>query len=102
MLSKTQPLPDAFLLKQNYPNPFRTSTTIEYALSEPGRISINVFDVLGRQVTTLVDRIQPAGFHQIVWDGNDQQGNSLPAGVFILKFLREQGQQKVLRTVKVE
>lgn len=55
----------------NYPNPFNPSTTISYTLPEAGKVLIKVFDVLGREVTTLVNESTTAGKHNVVWDGSN-------------------------------
>ena len=60
--------PDRFELFQNYPNPFNPSTTISYQLTADTRISLRVYDLLGREVATLVDREKPAGYHQETWN----------------------------------
>ncbi|MCD6162288.1 MAG: T9SS type A sorting domain-containing protein [candidate division Zixibacteria bacterium] len=69
---KTNNLPDAFTLMQNYPNPFNASTIIKYSLTEPTNIKIDVFDILGRKVATLIDEYQPAGIKQIVWNASEK------------------------------
>jgi tetratricopeptide (TPR) repeat protein len=55
---------------QNYPNPFNPSTTISYTIPEDGKVLLKVFDVLGREVTTLLDGFSSAGKHSVVWDGS--------------------------------
>ncbi len=55
----------------NYPNPFNPATTIFYTLPEDGKIQIKIFDVLGREVTTLLDKFTTAGRHNVVWDGSN-------------------------------
>jgi len=81
--------PDRFELFQNYPNPFNPSTAISYQLSADSRVSLRIYDLLGREVATLVDQDKPAGFHQETWNAapyssgmyiyqltyTDQQGN---------------------------
>ncbi len=64
--------PGVFMLGQNYPNPFNAYTTINYSLSEPGHVTIEVFDITGRMVETIVKGEKPAGYHQAVWNANDQ------------------------------
>jgi hypothetical protein len=63
-------LPDRFILLQNYPNPFNSATTIEYSLSEAGRVRIDIYDLLGRKVETLVDEEKQVGQHRVVWDAS--------------------------------
>ncbi|UCE65249.1 MAG: right-handed parallel beta-helix repeat-containing protein [Candidatus Zixiibacteriota bacterium] len=60
-------LPKYFELKQNYPNPFNNSTQISYALPQAAHVIIEVYDILGRRVSVLVDEDQQAGYHQITW-----------------------------------
>ncbi|MBI5059009.1 S8 family serine peptidase [candidate division KSB1 bacterium] len=62
-------IPDRFYLAQNYPNPFNPSTTIEYGLPRSVDVRIEVFNVLGMQVATLLDGLQPAGVHQVEFNG---------------------------------
>jgi hypothetical protein len=64
-------MPANFSLKQNYPNPFNTSTIISYALPRPANVTISIFDILGRQIARLNRKNEPAGNHQIIWDGMD-------------------------------
>lgn len=65
------PVPDIFMLMQNYPNPFNSSTTIEYGLPEPGHVKIEIYDLLGRKVETIVDEQKQAGTHSITFDASD-------------------------------
>jgi hypothetical protein len=65
-------VPNRFALGQNYPNPFNASTVIRYSLPEPCYITIEIFDILGRKVETLIEDEQPAGYHQIIWNSEDR------------------------------
>jgi hypothetical protein len=60
-------LPVRFVLRQNYPNPFNASTVINYALPYTSHVTIDVYNILGGKIETLVDTQQPAGNHQVVW-----------------------------------
>lgn len=60
-------MPVQFELFQNYPNPFNPSTTINFALPQQSDVMIRIYDVMGRQITTLLDENRPAGYHNIVW-----------------------------------
>lgn len=71
----------------SYPNPFNPGTTISYNIPTAGRVTLLVYDIQGRVVISLVDRHQPAGYHQTVWDGKDSSGRNVPAGVYIARLL---------------
>lgn len=76
-------LPDGFLLSQNYPNPFNPTTTIEYYLSQRTRVTLSVYNILGRRVTTLVDGVVPSGWHSVEWNSRDAEGQSMAGGVYL-------------------
>lgn len=61
-----------FTLQQNYPNPFNTQTGITYSLTEPCNVSIDIFDILGRRIETLIDEMKPAGNHRVLWNASDR------------------------------
>lgn len=73
-------------LFQNYPNPFRETTTIAYTVVQPGPVNITVYDLLGRTVATLVDAPQPIGQHQVSWDGRNAHGQPLAAGTYFYRL----------------
>lgn len=74
-------LPDFFALGQNYPNPFNPATTIEYTMRERGHVALTVFDLLGRQVATLVNGVQNPGIHTVRFDGA-----GLASGVYLYRL----------------
>jgi hypothetical protein len=74
-------LPQETALEQNFPNPFNPSTSISYILSEAGEVHLAVFDLAGREVATLVEGMQNAGRHTVVWNAS---GNS--AGVYVCRL----------------
>lgn len=63
-------LPYSTFIKSNYPNPFNTSTTIEYGLKQDEHVTIDIYDILGRKVETLIDTKQQAGSHKITWNAD--------------------------------
>lgn len=69
-------------IKQNYPNPFNPSTTITYDVAEASFIDIAVFDVKGRKIITLVHGGKEVGHYDVVWDGRDTRGKTMPSGVY--------------------
>ena len=73
--------PSSFSLSQNFPNPFNPSTTIRYALSSQSRVTMKVYSILGQEVATLVDGIQDAGYHQILW-----QASHLASGAYLVRI----------------
>ena len=74
-------LPLAFSLEQNYPNPFNPSTNFEFRIANVGFVSLKVFDVLGRDVATLVNEVRPAGVYSARWDAS-----SFPSGVYFYRL----------------
>jgi hypothetical protein len=69
------------------PNPFSGSAGITFQLGAPGHVSLEIFDLRGARVRTLVDRRMDAGRYQLPWDGRDGDGAALPAGVYWIQFL---------------
>ncbi len=80
--------PALFELAQNAPNPFvaGTSTYIGYRLNRAGAVRLEVFDVLGRRVRTLVETVQPVGPHAVRWDGRDEASRVVPPGLYFYRL----------------
>jgi hypothetical protein len=79
-------IPSEFVLSQNYPNPFNTSTKIEFALKNSGFVSLNIYNILGRKVRTLVSEDLSIGNKSIVWDGKDDSGNNVASGTYFYRI----------------
>ena len=79
-------LPTEFVLNQNYPNPFNPTTQIVYGIPEATEVRLVVYDVLGREVATLVNLHQNQGWYNVSWDGRNNQGNSLSAGLYFCRI----------------
>lgn len=79
-------LPASFQLKQNFPNPFNPKTTIQYTVGSPAFVTLKVYDLLGREVRTLVSETQSARTHSAVWDGTDSRGRSVASGMYIYRL----------------
>ena len=73
--------PRQFQLQQNYPNPFNPSTTIRYALSTPGPVSIDIYDATGRAIRSFFLK-EGSGAHEVLWDGKDNNGKSVSSGAY--------------------
>lgn len=69
-------------LAQNMPNPFGSSTRLEFELAAPTRVGVNVFDASGRHVSRLLEEQRPAGRHALVWDGRDRYGAPVSSGIY--------------------
>ncbi|MBD3337563.1 MAG: T9SS type A sorting domain-containing protein, partial [Candidatus Lokiarchaeota archaeon] len=83
-------LPDEFKLFNNYPNPFNPETKIRYDLPQSARVTLNVYDIIGRRVKTLINDTQTAGSHEVLFDASD-----LVSGVYL--FSLEAGDYKEVR-----
>ena len=79
-------LPDVFELRQNYPNPFNPTTVIAFTLPEAVHVELEIFNVLGQRVTTLVDDRMEAGYHNIKWNSTDSHGNEIATGVYFYRI----------------
>jgi len=80
------PLPRDYSLSQNYPNPFNSVTTIEYDIPTRWQVTIEVYNVLGQKIRTLVDELKSAGSYQTTWDGNNSNGLEVSTGIYFYLF----------------
>jgi len=76
-------IPDTYVLHQNYPNPFNPITMLRYDLPKDALVNITIYDMLGREVRTLVNTTQDAGFKSVIWNATNNQGMSVSSGVYI-------------------
>lgn len=74
-------LPTEFRLEQNYPNPFNPSTTIQFAVPKASHVTIKIYDILGRQVATLVDEEYQAGHYKVMFEAGD-----LASGLYVYQI----------------
>jgi len=82
IISSTAEIPKEFRLYDNYPNPFNPATTIEYGLPSASRVVLRLYDFLGREVTTLVNEAQTAGYHSVRFDAS-----GLASGVYFYRLI---------------
>jgi hypothetical protein len=78
--------PKEFALWQNYPNPFNQDTRIDYILKSDGHVALRIYDILGREVATLVDAPQIAGTHWVKWNGRLANGTPMASGIYIVSL----------------
>jgi ligand-binding sensor domain-containing protein len=82
-------VPQTDIATYNYPNPFNPSTTIAYDLPQEGSVKIEIFNIRGQKVRTLLDEYQRAGKHQIVWNGKDERNIEMPSGIYLYQIATE-------------
>jgi len=88
----------AFKLAQNYPNPFSFSTTIPYKLKTPSNTDVTIYDLLGREVKKVTIGAQPAGEHYVSWDGKNDLGEIVAAGIYFYR-LQAGGETRVKKMI---
>ena len=79
-------VPEAFTLYQNYPNPFNPATVITYELTATARVDLTVYNILGQEVRQLAGGTQQRGRHHVTWDGCDETGHAIGAGIYFYRL----------------
>jgi flagellar hook assembly protein FlgD len=80
-------------LSQNYPNPFNPTTTISFTTSEQTRATLEVYNLIGQNIRTLLDRDVDLGTTSVTWDGNDEHGHKAASGVYFYKLTAGNAEQ---------
>jgi hypothetical protein len=97
--------PAAFSLSQNYPNPFNPQTVIHYELPHDGKVTLDIFNILGQKIRSMVNRNQAYGSYTISWDGKNDNGVNVPSGIYIYRLrVKKEGKElfeKVRRMVLI-
>ena len=101
------PIPATFFLKQNYPNPFKDTTNIEYGIPSTGGsnslVTIVVYDLFKKEMRTLVDNYyHPPGTFQTKWDGLDSKGIAVPSGLYVIEMKGYTPQTTILRITAIK
>ena len=76
-------IPMDYSLNQNYPNPFNPTTQIRYELPRDGMVTISIYDLMGKSIKSLVNKVQPTGFRSVRWDGTNKFGEQVSAGIYL-------------------
>lgn len=79
-------VPESFSLSQNYPNPFNPETAIKYQISRSAEVTLRIYNLLGQEVRTLVNKQQAAGAYTVQWDGKDNAGRQVASGIYIYRL----------------
>jgi hypothetical protein len=86
-------VPTKYALGQNYPNPFNPTTRFEVSIPKTAYVTIAIYDVLGRQITTLMNGQQGAGYYTMEWDARDARGLNVPTGIYFIRMLSDEFNQ---------
>jgi hypothetical protein len=86
VLNRIPVIPETFTLHQNFPNPFNPITTLRYDLPSDALVTLSIYDMLGREITQLVNTTQETGFKSIKWDATDAMGKPVSAGVYLYQI----------------
>ncbi len=89
-------VPEILEVSGNYPNPFNPTTSIEYSLADPARITLEIYNVKGQKVKTIDEGLTPRGLHVIVWNGDNENNDPVASGVYFYNF-KVNGKSKKLR-----
>jgi hypothetical protein len=79
-------IPTNYVLEQNYPNPFNPETTIRYGIPEAGTVRLTIYSIDGKVVNELADGFKEVGYHQVIWDGINDSGESVSSGIYIYRM----------------
>jgi len=90
---QSQPvLPLAFGITGNYPNPFNPTTLIKFSIDKPGRVELEIYDILGRKVNTLQSGFKTPGVHEISWNSKDSRGQDVASGMYFIRLSNDEQQ----------
>jgi len=92
-------LPDDYALHTAYPNPFNPTTTIQFDIPSETKVLIELYDLLGQKVCTLVQTNYQPGFHSVLWDGKNDNGSPMSAGTYFIKMVTKEYQKLVKCTL---
>jgi hypothetical protein len=98
-IEETAPLPHELALAQNYPNPFNPQTRIDFSLPADSRVRLEIFDLLGRRITMLVDKQYQAGKYGVIWNGRDAAGSPVASGIYFYRLTTDRGSRQAKMTL---
>jgi len=76
-----------YMLEQNFPNPFNLSTQVRFVLPNNSKVSIKVYNLLGKEIATLLDKEMSPGNYTVIWEAKDSDGKLIPSGVYLIRFM---------------
>jgi hypothetical protein len=93
---------DRFSTGQNYPNPFNPKTALTIYTVKPTKVTIDIYDALGRRINTLVDHEISAGEHSIIWSGDDSQSRTVASGIYFARIFADQNYVKTIKMLFIK
>jgi hypothetical protein len=78
-------VPAEFALQLNYPNPFNPSTTIKYQIASDANVNLDIWNLQGQKIRTLVGKEQKSGYYSVVWDGRNEAGQTVSTGLYLYR-----------------
>ena len=99
-ITEEQNAPKTFKLYQNYPNPFNLSTRVSYEVKSNSRVTLKIFNLLGKEVSTLINRELAPGNYNIEWEAKDDNNKLLPSGVYLIRFTAQNNSENFSKTIK--
>lgn len=87
--NQTNMYPEEYKLYDNYPNPFNPSTTFRFALPFDSDVKITIYDIMGREILSLIHNGTPAGYHNVLWNGRNSNGAPVASGIYLYRFEAE-------------
>ncbi|MDZ4711026.1 MAG: FlgD immunoglobulin-like domain containing protein [bacterium] len=93
--SNEEIIADDFTLEQNYPNPFNPVTTIKYKTSGSGNVNLKIYDVTGKDIRSLISKVQPAGTYTAAWNGTDNRGSTVSSGIYFYTLTSDVGKNQI-------
>jgi flagellar hook assembly protein FlgD len=78
--------PDAYILMDNYPNPFNATTVIRFLLSETIQVKVAVYNITGQEIAVVADNEYPSGLHSVTWNGKIHGGQPASSGIYFYRM----------------
>jgi hypothetical protein len=100
---KEEPVPTAYSLLGNYPNPFNPVTTISYTLPYQSDVELVIYDIMGREVKSFNISSQDAGYKNIIWDGTNNNGENVSSGIYLYRLMLKslENNEEFIKTAKL-
>ncbi|MFQ5707435.1 MAG: FlgD immunoglobulin-like domain containing protein, partial [bacterium] len=90
VLDELQGLPREYLLHQNYPNPFNPSTQVVFELPKQAEVRLEIYNIRGQKVRTLIHGVKKAGVHNVQWNGQNDFGEPVASGIYMIRIQANQ------------